>query len=167
MWYYNLTKNPWPGSSQGRTCHYFFSRWTQNQTALEVPVSTPTSSCGSQASSEKSLCAAGGVHRHSPQSVGQLHCHPPKAGDHSRRGEGKCKEAENQSRTESSGHNRTTAFMDTEQQWLPAPGQPSQHSNTSWGEAHEPQPFSEELPTMDSFWARQSQLSLRMWPLLG
>lgn len=49
------------------------------------------------------------------------------------------KKEENQSKTASSGHNRTTALMSSEQRWLPAQGQPSRHP-TWTGETHEPSP---------------------------
>lgn len=70
---------------------------------------------------------------------------------------------EAQNKTVSSGHNRTPE--------LPAAmaathDEISQQSSMVWGGVHEPR-LTEELWTVDDGRGRESQFSLRVWPLVG
>lgn len=49
----------------------------------------------------------------------------------------------------SSGHGMTTALMNSQELWLPAQNQTSQHSSIDWGGAHEAPPLAKELFATD------------------
>lgn len=49
----------------------------------------------------------------------------------------------------SSGHGMTTALMNSQELWLPAQNQTSQHSSIDWGGTHEAAPLAKELFATD------------------
>lgn len=49
----------------------------------------------------------------------------------------------------SSGHGMTIALMNSQELWLPAQNQTSQHSSIDWGGAHEAAPLDKELFATD------------------
>lgn len=67
----------------------------------------------------------------------------------------------------SSVHDRAAAHVNSQQVWLPAQNQVSQHSSMMWGGAHETPPLSEELVTVDDFSGRKSHFTSRAWPLVA
>lgn len=50
-----------------------------------------------------------------------------------------------------SGHGKTTALMNSQELWLPAQNQTSQHSSIDQGGAHEATPLAKEFFATDEF----------------
>lgn len=65
------------------------------------------------------------------------------------------------------GYYRTTILMSSQQLWLLAQDQASQHSSMECQESHEHLLLIEELLTADGFWERESWFALRVWPPAG